>query len=131
MLQVVAGIIERDGRILICRRTERQSHPLQWEFPGGKVEPGETPRDALERELQEELGIGGAQGSEIARYEFEYPGKPRISLIFFAVERFEGEPGNLIFREMRWETPDRLADYDFVEGDIEFLTLHAPWRAAQ
>jgi 8-oxo-dGTP diphosphatase len=130
MLQVVAGVIQRDGRVLVCRRTELQSHPLQWEFPGGKVEPGETPRDALERELEEELGIAGAQGSEIARYEFEYPGKPRVNLIFFSVESFEGEPGNRIFHEMRWETPDNLADYDFVEGDIEFLNRHAPWRRA-
>ena len=59
MVQVVAAIIERDGRILICRRTREQSHALKWEFPGGKVEPGETPEQAVERELEEELGIDG------------------------------------------------------------------------
>ncbi|MGA9625820.1 MAG: NUDIX domain-containing protein, partial [Bryobacteraceae bacterium] len=64
MVQVVAGVIERQGRCLICRRKREQSHPLKWEFPGGKVEPGETPEQALTRELEEELGILGAAGQE-------------------------------------------------------------------
>jgi 8-oxo-dGTP diphosphatase len=121
MLQVVAAIIERDGNILICRRTPEQSHPLKWEFPGGKVEPGETPGAALARELDEELGIGGAAGDEITRYEYCYPGKFPIELIFIRVTQFSGEPRNLIFHEMRWEPPERLATFDFVEGDREFL----------
>ena len=57
MRQVVAGIIERNGTVLIGRRKPEQSHPLKWEFPGGKVEAGETPESALRRELAEELGI--------------------------------------------------------------------------
>jgi 8-oxo-dGTP diphosphatase len=121
MLQVVAAIIERDGRILICRRTPEQSHPLKWEFPGGKVEPGETPDAALARELEEELGIGDAAGEEITRYEYCYPGKHPIELIFLRVTRFSGEPRNLIFHEMRWEAPERLGAFDFVEGDRDFL----------
>ena len=121
MLQVVAAIIERDGRILICRRTPLQSHPLKWEFPGGKVEPGESPAAALARELEEELGIHGAAGDEITRYEYCYPGKHPIELIFLRVTRFSGEPRNLIFHEMRWEAPERLATFDFVEGDRDFL----------
>lgn len=121
MLQVVAGIIERDGRILICRRTPKQSHPLKWEFPGGKVENGETPPQALERELEEELGIQHASSEEITRYEYTYPGKHPIRLIFFRVTEFEGEPRNLIFEEMRWEPRNQLSAFDFVEGDVEFL----------
>src|ERR1035437_7863741 len=69
MVQVVAGIIERRGRFLICRRKPEQVHPLKWEFPGGKVEPGETPELALARELEEELGILGVAGQEITRYQ--------------------------------------------------------------
>jgi 8-oxo-dGTP diphosphatase len=111
MLQVVAGIIEREGRILICRRKAQQSHPLKWEFPGGKVEKGETLPQALERELAEEM----------TRYEYTYPGKHPIRLIFFRVTEFEGEPRNLIFEEMRWEPRQTLVGFDFVEGDIEFL----------
>ncbi|HUI57509.1 MAG TPA: (deoxy)nucleoside triphosphate pyrophosphohydrolase [Bryobacteraceae bacterium] len=121
MVQVVAAIIEHEGRILICRRTAEQSHPLQWEFPGGKVEPGESAAQALARELEEELGIRGAAGQEITRYEYTYAGKDPIRLIFIRVTEFSGEPENLIFEEMRWETPQRLAGFDFVEGDIEFI----------
>ena len=121
MVQVVAAIIARDGRVLICRRTAEQSHPLQWEFPGGKVEHGETPPQALERELHEELDIGSVSCEELTRYEFTYPGKAPVRLIFFRVTEFEGEPRNVIFQEMRWEQPQFLAGFDFVEGDIEFL----------
>ena len=125
MLQVVAAIIERDGRVLICRRKPEQSHPLQWEFPGGKVEPGETPEQALTRELAEELAVLDAAGREITRQEFSYPGKDPIELIFYRVESFTGEPENRVFHEMRWERPSALPVFDFVEGDREFLRWFA------
>jgi len=121
MVQVVAAIIEREGKILICRRQPEQSHPLKWEFPGGKVEPGETPEQALARELEEELGIAQAAGSEITRYQFTYPGRDPIMLIFYRVESYMGEPRNLVFHEIRWEPPYRLPTFDFVEGDRDFL----------
>ena len=121
MLQVVAGIIERESRILICRRTPKQSHPLKWEFPGGKVEHGETPPQALERELAEELDIHSVTSEEMTRYEYTYPGKHPIRLIFFRVTEFAGEPRNVIFEEMHWEPRESLPDFDFVEGDVEFL----------
>jgi mutator protein MutT len=121
MVQVVAAIVERDGRILIGRRKAEQLHPLQWEFPGGKVEHGETPPQALERELREELDIRDVTSEEITRYEFTYPGKSPIRLIFFRVTEFDGEPRNVIFEELRWEPRQHLAAFDFVEGDIEFL----------
>ncbi len=125
MLQVVAGILERDGRVLICRRTAAQSHPLKWEFPGGKVEPGESAAEALARELEEELGVSGAAGEEITRYEYTYPGKNPILLLFFRVLRYQGEPQNRVFHEIRWEARERLAGFDFVEGDTEFLRMLA------
>ncbi|HUK16840.1 MAG TPA: (deoxy)nucleoside triphosphate pyrophosphohydrolase [Bryobacteraceae bacterium] len=121
MIQVVAAILEREGRILICRRRPEQSHSLQWEFPGGKVEAGETPEQALARELQEELGIAGAEGELIASYEYAYPGKAPIRLFFFRVHSYSGEPRNLIFHAMHWEAPGELAKFDFVEGDREFI----------
>jgi 8-oxo-dGTP diphosphatase len=121
MVQVVAAIIERDGRILIGQRQAEQSHPLKWEFPGGKVEPGELPEQALTRELEEELAIRNARGPAIASYEFTYPGKQAIALIFYRVTEFEGDPQNLIFKEMRWEPSDNLSQFDFVEGDLEFI----------
>jgi 8-oxo-dGTP diphosphatase len=121
MVQVVAAILERDGNVLIGRRQPEQSHPLKWEFPGGKVEPGETPEQALARELEEELAIRGASGIEIARYQYQYAGKDPIELIFFRVQAYTGEPQNKIFHEMRWESPAQLGAFDFVEGDRDFL----------
>ena len=130
MLQVVAAIIERNGEVLICQRQPWQSHPLKWEFPGGKVEAGESPRQALARELSEEVGIQNATGAEIARYTFRYPGKRPILLIFLRVQSFTGEPQNLVFRQMRWEPSNRLADFDFVEGDRNFLEMFQKARSA-
>jgi 8-oxo-dGTP diphosphatase len=129
MLQVVAALLEREDTVLICRRTARQTHALQWEFPGGKVEPGETPEQALERELSEELGIRRARGREVERYQYTYPGKRPIELIFFRVDSFEGEPRNLIFSEMRWEPRRNLGSFQFVEGDRAFLENYAADRA--
>ena len=128
MVQVVAAIIERGGSILICQRTREQSHALKWEFPGGKVEPGETAEAALARELEEELGVSGAQGHEIRRYEFAYPGRNAIELIFSRVTHFEGEPRNLIFEDMRWVARERLGEFDFVEGDRDFIGWFAGAR---
>jgi 8-oxo-dGTP diphosphatase len=121
MLEVVAAVLKREGRILICQRRPDQAHPLKWEFPGGKVEPGETPEQAVVRELSEELGIVYKNGREIERYEYRYPGKSPLMLIFYEVSRFEGEPENRIFQAMRWELPKRLAEFDFLEGDRDFL----------
>lgn len=121
MIQVVAAILERGGRILIGQRTPKQSHPLKWEFPGGKVEPGESPEEGTVRELQEELGIQVREVREIARYPFSYPGRNPIELIFFRVTAWDGEPRNLIFQDLRWEARANLSGFEFVEGDREFL----------
>lgn len=121
MVQVVAAILERNGKILIGQRKPAQSHPLKWEFPGGKVEPGETPEQALARELAEELDIRTIRSEEITRYQFAYPGKSPIEIFFFRVQEFEGEPRNLIYEEMLWTQPAELATFDFLEGDIPFL----------
>ena len=121
MRQVVAAVLEREGKILIGQRPPGQSHALEWEFSGGKVEPGETPQRALARELEEELGIRNASGCEILRYDYSYPDKPEITLIFFRVRSWKGEPQLLNYSEMRWERPERLGDYSFVAGDERFL----------
>jgi 8-oxo-dGTP diphosphatase len=121
MLTVVAGVIRRGGQILIGRRRAGQRHALKWEFPGGKVEPHEDPREALRRELKEELDIEATIGSEVTRYDYSYPGRPPIQLIFYDVSQFQGEPRNLIFDDMRWEVPRRLPRYDFLDGDVDFV----------
>jgi 8-oxo-dGTP diphosphatase len=118
---VVAGVIEREGRVLICQRRRDDSHPLKWEFPGGKVEPGEDPRAALERELREELGIEARAGRVLARRTFRYPGRPPFRLTFFQVAAFSGEPVNRVFERIAWEAPARLPAYDFLEADASFV----------
>jgi len=121
MVQVVAAILEREGRILIGQRQPTQSHPLKWEFPGGKVEPGETPAQALARELKEELDLEVLASAEMMRYFHTYPGKSPIELMFFRVTEWRGEPRNLIFRDLRWERRQALRSFDFVEGDTKFI----------
>lgn len=120
-LAVVAAVIRRNGLILIGQRPMESRHGMKWEFPGGKVEPGEEPRRAMQRELREELEIEAEIGAEITRYEYRYPQRQPIQLIFFDVDRFEGEPKSLAFHEIRWETLERLADYDFLEADVRFI----------
>lgn len=121
MTIVVAAVIERDGRILIAQRKRTGQHPLKWEFPGGKVEAEETPENAVVRELAEELAISAQVGPELARYEFQYPGRWPILLLFYRVTQFSGEPKNLDFEQILWVQRECLSDYDFLEGDAEFL----------
>lgn len=119
---VVAAVIERGERILIGQRRAGAKHALKWEFPGGKVEAGEEPRAALERELREELAIEARIGDEIESYEFRYAGADRVTqLVFFRVTEFRGEPRNLDFAQIVWEPVAALAGYDFLEGDVEFV----------
>jgi 8-oxo-dGTP diphosphatase len=121
MTTVVAAVIERDGRILIAQRKRTGQHPLKWEFPGGKVEPGEASEAAVVRELEEELAIQARVDREITRYEYQYPGRTPILLIFYRVIEFAGEPQNLDFEQIEWVDRARLGDYDFLEGDGEFI----------
>jgi len=120
-MEVVAAVIERNGQILIGQRKARGRHALKWEFPGGKVEPGEEPRAALARELREELGIEAQIGEEIERYDFSYDTQPTTHLIFFRVTEFVGEPENLDFAQIAWAERQRLPEYDFLEGDVAFV----------
>jgi mutator protein MutT len=121
MTTVVAAVIERDGCILIAQRKRGGQHPLKWEFPGGKAEAGETPDAAVVRELEEELAIHARVDREIMSYEYQYPGRPPILLLFYRVTEFTGEPKNLDFEQIAWVARARLGDYDFLEGDAEFI----------
>ena len=106
---------------MICRRRNDQDHPGKWEFPGGKVEDGETPRRALSRELHEELGIQVEPGREITRYRYQYPGRKEIELLFFRVEGVEADIDAGQFAEIRWEPVGRLPWFDFLAGDVDFV----------
>src|SRR5579884_2539338 len=120
-MTVVAAVIEQDGRILACQRHSGGPHPLKWEFPGGKVEAGESPEKALVRELKEELNIDAEVGAELARYDYQYPGRDPILLLFFQVVRFGGQLRNEVFERVDWVLPRDLPSLDFLEGDVEFV----------
>src|ERR1700719_2581635 len=120
-MNVVAAIIERDGRVLICQRKRGGRHGLKWEFPGGKVEPGEDPEQALARELSEELAIVARIGELLGIHYVTYGNEPPIRLHFYRVTSFQGEPQNLEFEQIVWERKDSLTEYDFLEGDVDFI----------
>ena len=125
MTTVVAAVIERDGMVLIGQRKRDERHALKLEFPGGKVEPGEMPLAAIRRELEEELGIRAVIGPQIDAYAYQYPGRAPIRLVFYQVTQFEGEIENRAFEQIRWEKCARLPEYDFLEGDINFVRILA------
>ena len=122
MLTVVAAVIrDREGRILVCQRRRDDTHALKWEFPGGKVEAGEEPAQALIRELREELGIEATLGGELSRFRHRYGSRPPFVLIFFDVVEYAGTPVNNVFERIEWEEPRRLPDYDFLDADVQFV----------
>ena len=120
MKQVVAGIIVREGQILICQRRRDQDLPLKWEFPGGKVEPQEDREAALRRELEEELGIQARIGRRAATVQHSYRGSG-VEIHFYFIEEFAGEVRNYIFNEIQWVPPINLPSYDFLEADIALV----------
>jgi 8-oxo-dGTP diphosphatase len=118
---IVAAIIVRDDAVLICQRAEDTSFPLKWEFPGGKVEDGEEPREALQRELVEELAIDADIGDEILAYDFTYPNGVTVNLQFYLVNNFVPDPMNLEFNAVAWVSIEDLDAYDFLEGDRSII----------
>ena len=126
-LTVVAALILRDSKILVCQRRRDDTHSLQWEFPGGKVEPGELPQEALARELREELGIESTIGRELFRTRHRYREfRPELELIIFqAIVDPSATLRNLVFEGFEWADPSALPDYNFLQADEEFVALLA------
>ena len=114
---VVAGLLIRDGRVLICQRRPDQPMALQWEFPGGKIEHGESPEQALARELSEELGIRAKIGSHVTHIRHNYRHGGAVDLQFYVVPSFEGELENKIFHQLKWVRLEELPEYDFLAAD--------------
>ena len=121
MKRVVAGLILDGEKLLVCQRTKYQTMPLKWEFPGGKIENGEQPRDALRRELEEELGIDAQIDEEVARIRHEYKNGGSVELRFFAVRKYQGTLENRIFKEIRWSDRAELPSFDFLEADLTLV----------
>src|SRR5438105_9946867 len=116
---VVAALILREGsaeagtEVLVCQRRADQPMSLKWEFPGGKIEPGESAEQALTRELEEELGIAAEIGPRIAQVRHRYRNGAAIDLQFFTVRSYAGEIHNLIFNDIRWSPLTALPSFDF------------------
>ncbi len=126
-LTVVAAVILRDSKILVCQRRRDDSHALQWEFPGGKVESGEILQEALAREIREELGIEAVIGKELFRTRHRYREYGQtLELIFFqaSVDR-SACLQNLVFEGFEWAEPSTLQKYDFLQADEQFVALLA------
>ena len=115
-MRVTAGIIEGNGKVLIGRRKPGKHMGGKWEFPGGKIEPGETPEQSLARELAEELGVQARVGQFLARAFFEGEGVS-LELLVYRVEGVEGIPALREHEELRWVRPEELRSYDLADSD--------------
>lgn len=121
-VDVVAAIIRREGKILITKRFDHAHLPGLWEFPGGKVENGETFITALQREIREELGISIGVEEEFFTVDHEYPTKS-VRLHFFNCSISEGEPKPVEVADMRWVTPHDLDQFQFPPADEELIAM--------
>lgn len=121
MITVTAGILSDGDRVLICQRRVTSRFPLKWEFPGGKVEDGESPEACLRRELREELAIEAEVGPEIYRTEYRYPNGFAVRLLFFRILRYAGTPTNRAFERIEWARRADLIGFDFLEADRELV----------
>jgi 8-oxo-dGTP diphosphatase len=124
---VAAALIVRNSKLLVCQRHRDDSHALQWEFPGGKVEPGESPAQALGRELREELGVDATIGKELYRTRHRYgESLSEFVLIFFQADVDDSAAlQNLVFEKFEWADIFSLPRYDFLEADKELVKLLA------
>ena len=120
-IRVVAAVVRRGDAILVTRRPDRPGSPGQWEFPGGKVEPGEGEPEALRRELREELGCDAEVGALLLRHAHAYPDLS-VELAFYACTLAPGaEPAAIGVAELAWARRGTLASYDFLEADEAIL----------
>ena len=130
MRLVVAAVIEReDRRLLIGQRQRHDTSPLKWEFPGGKVEEGETPEAALARELREELGVTLRKCAEIARVTHKYAETIEyLEIRFYAAEIAETSIAAKAFEQVAWVLPKELAGYDFLAANARIVANLATGR---
>jgi 8-oxo-dGTP diphosphatase len=113
-------LFDEHGRVLIAQRPPGKHMAGGWEFPGGKLDPGETPRAALERELREELGIEVHEAAPLIAYEHQYPER-RVLLDLWVVTRYSGEPQPLDAPALQWVGVDELESAGLLEADLPMI----------
>ena len=116
-IDVTAAIFKDGNKILVARRASGQSLAQKWEFPGGKIEEGESPETCLARELLEEFGVQVKVGEFVCDSVYEYPGK-RIRLMAYYVEKIAGEFALTVHDEIRWVERERLLEVDLAPADV-------------
>ena len=130
MKPVAAAIVARDGKVLITRRKNGEKLSGHWEFPGGKVEDGETPQECLERELQEELGVRATAGAMIAESEYHYEhGSFRILAVLATIE--DKEFSLTVHDKADWVTPGALLQYKLAPADVPIAKYVADYMKRQ
>jgi mutator protein MutT len=117
MIRVSAAVIEERNCLLICQRRASGIFPLKWEFPGGKLRPGEAPRDGLTRELREELCVESQIGRELAVVSHRYAELGAGVKVAFFLAKLSAQPRNLAFEQCKWVRPSELPRYDFLAAD--------------
>ena len=120
IVNVVGAFVQRDGKILICRRPKNKAQALLWEFAGGKIEVGESKQDALVRECFEELDVTISVGEELCTVTYDYP-EITVNLTVFFASILSGEPRCLEHEAIRWITPDQIDDFEFCPADVEII----------
>ena len=120
MAEVVAALIWKNNKFMICQRPAHKARGLLWEFVGGKVESGETKEQALIRECREELGVTLSVGDVFTDVIHEYP-DIMVHLTLFNATIAEGEPQKLEHNDIRWITPREIPNYPFCPADQEIL----------
>lgn len=120
MIRVTAALIERDSKILIAQRNGEGNQALKWEFPGGKIDPGETPEQCLKRELKEELNLDIRVGELFDIINYDYP-TWTIQLLVYRAEIIGGEIKRNVHRDIRWVSPSEISTYDFCPADVELV----------
>ena len=121
MTRVAVGILKRDGKILVCQRKRGSRYELKWEFPGGKLEPGESVEDCLQRELREELSLSFVSIESIEIQHWHYDDGGKFEVAYCTVTEFAGQPQNHVFEQTRWVTPRELAALDHLEGNKDII----------
>lgn len=132
VIEVAAGLVFRDGQLLITQRRPQDHLGGLWEFPGGKREPAETFEQCLRRELQEELGVDVEVGALLEEISHTYPEKS-VHLKFYSCKLIAGEPQPIHCNALAWVTQKQLREYEFPAADVQLLAMlesnAAVWQA--